>query len=584
MAGLDDPLSRDGSWGNAPYVPPAPFSDGQSPYSSPAAGRAADTLTYDDFSDVVPGGLQLIYDTFSDRVPASQQAQSSYGRSFVTGPGSQGKGDAPHVPPAPFIDGQPLYSPPVTPSTGQAADALDYDDFSDVVPGGLQRAYDAFSDRAATAQQSWSSYDTAVSGSNAPLVTDQQQSASPSFTTLAGKALSFLNPIGSAQAAEPGKPLNLEHVDPERATPDGAGHPTPLAGYPIEVDIHDPDRFQRAVDILSGAYKPGKIESAIRGENHGASFGLAPRFRATAAASGMSSLFPLSGPFGAARMEAEAIAPSIFGHSATDRYNQVRSMEEAADALAARENPGTYTSAAIAGGLGTTLLIPESAIGRVASAGKTVATRAWQVGRELFAGGKAAEQAGSIARPLLREGEELLGGEAATSEAAGAANPPVPRSETPADPLAIPRAIASTAEKIAQTQFQGSGRPPQDTQKPAKDVASVLARLQVHLESAVAKFEEEGYTYKQRDSLKIEPWRAAQFRGTRIHTFFNKLVEDDPNVNWLEITPLFNEGPDLIDRENKIWYDVTTYGQWDRNEHVRRYTQGYGQGYPLLYK
>ena len=172
--------------------------------------------------------------------------------------------------------------------------------------------------------------------------------------------LSGANPTASpvADVPAPASP-NVSTFPPDKP-PVGEPSRVPLSGYAIEVAPNDSEAFQRAYDILSGNIHPSRTESAVRGALQGASYGLSAASRAAAVASGISSFVPGSNLLGAVRLGAEAIAPSIFGHAATDRYDQTVSMERAAHALAERDNPVIYNASELAGNL-----IADRAIGGV---------------------------------------------------------------------------------------------------------------------------------------------------------------------------------------------------------------------------
>jgi len=109
---------------------------------------------------------------------------------------------------------------------------------------------------------------------------------------------------------------------------------------------------------------------------------------------------------------------------------------------------------------------------------------------------------------------------------------------------------------------------------------SVDARLAEHVDTAIAKFEAEGFTAKQAAALAENPGLEAAFRGDRIDTFFKEAVQADSELQHLEITPRFKFGPDVFDPAANKWWDVTTPAQWDR--HVIKYESGFGQGSPLF--
>ncbi len=116
----------------------------------------------------------------------------------------------------------------------------------------------------------------------------------------------------------------------------------------------------------------------------------------------------------------------------------------------------------------------------------------------------------------------------------------------------------------------------------AADTApSIEAQLQTHLDNAVARFDQEGFTPNQAAALVKNPNLGAAYRGSQIDTFFKESVSADANLQNLQITPRFKFGPDVFDPANNVWYDVTTPAQW--GNHVLKYTPGFGQGVPLFH-
>lgn len=112
-------------------------------------------------------------------------------------------------------------------------------------------------------------------------------------------------------------------------------------------------------------------------------------------------------------------------------------------------------------------------------------------------------------------------------------------------------------------------------------LANDAALLQQHLDDAIKRFEEEGFTQKQGIRLKTNPNLQAAFKGERIDTFFKELVSADPRLQHLNVTPRFKFGPDVFNPATKTWWDVTTKGQWEA--HVNKYTSKFGTGIPLIY-
>lgn len=115
----------------------------------------------------------------------------------------------------------------------------------------------------------------------------------------------------------------------------------------------------------------------------------------------------------------------------------------------------------------------------------------------------------------------------------------------------------------------------------AETAPSIEAQLQTHLDNAIARFAQEGFTPNQAAALVKNPNLEAAFRGTQIDTFFKESVSADANLSNLQITPRIRFGPDVFDPANKVWYDVTTPAQWQ--SHVLKYNPGFGQGVPLFH-
>lgn len=162
----------------------------------------------------------------------------------------------------------------------------------------------------------------------------------------------------------------------------------PLRLGPIEVDYRDPDAVQRAYetltstrkDTLSGDGRPDTNESFIRGARQGAGLNFADEARGVAEASGLPSWLPGAQLVGGARLAGEYVAPGVFGHGATDRYNQTVSQERASDEAAQQANPGTYFGGEIAGSVATLPLAPVLAPVKVAEGAGVVARGAAATG------------------------------------------------------------------------------------------------------------------------------------------------------------------------------------------------------------
>jgi RHS repeat-associated protein len=106
------------------------------------------------------------------------------------------------------------------------------------------------------------------------------------------------------------------------------------------------------------------------------------------------------------------------------------------------------------------------------------------------------------------------------------------------------------------------------------------ARLTVHLERALVQFTEQGFTPKQVNRLLYNTKLEAAFRGERIDTFFKRLVQADPELRHLRVTPMFRFGPDVYDPVRRVFWDVTTQRDWAR--HIK-YIADYGSPTGLFY-
>ena len=88
-------------------------------------------------------------------------------------------------------------------------------------------------------------------------------------------------------------------------------------------------------------------------------------------------------------------------------------------------------------------------------------------------------------------------------------------------------------------------------------------------------------TRRQERAAARKPYLAEMFRGDVIDTAAKRFVERNGVVDGLNITGRFKAGPDfhLEIGGQKVWWDMTTTGQW--NSHVTRYGEQWGQGFHL---
>jgi hypothetical protein len=106
------------------------------------------------------------------------------------------------------------------------------------------------------------------------------------------------------------------------------------------------------------------------------------------------------------------------------------------------------------------------------------------------------------------------------------------------------------------------------------------ALLQAHLDEALARFAQEGLTAAQERALISNPSLRAMFEGERFDAFFRQSVARDPSLQFLELTPRGQFGPDIWDPVQLRWWDVTTPTQW--GSHLQKYWL-FGDGIPLFH-
>jgi len=117
---------------------------------------------------------------------------------------------------------------------------------------------------------------------------------------------------------------------------------------------------QKSAEELSFKEPIGGTEAALRGVQSGYMFGYGPQVTAAASASGMlptgdkvPPAYEMAGPVetmvGAGRLGLEALSPSVFGTSATERYNQVLEQEKAAREAARQQHPNLSMAGELTG-------------------------------------------------------------------------------------------------------------------------------------------------------------------------------------------------------------------------------------------
>jgi RHS repeat-associated protein len=124
---------------------------------------------------------------------------------------------------------------------------------------------------------------------------------------------------------------------------------------------------------------------------------------------------------------------------------------------------------------------------------------------------------------------------------------------------------------------------------PVRAVAAALWRdvtfsqtraLQAHLDAAVARFAEQGFTLSQARAIARNPSLEPAFRGERIDTFFRQSFARNP-VPGIVLTPRGQFGPDAYSVTRSMWWDVTRSTQW--SAHVIKYNPSFGYGVLLRY-
>jgi hypothetical protein len=110
----------------------------------------------------------------------------------------------------------------------------------------------------------------------------------------------------------------------------------------------------------------------------------------------------------------------------------------------------------------------------------------------------------------------------------------------------------------------------------ARSESAILSGIK---RQAIARYASEGLTDAQEAALINNPGLRGAFRGDRIDAIFKELVETDPRLQHLVVTPRAKFGPDVFNPMSHQWWDVTTPADWAK--HVRKYTDFFGEGSPL---
>jgi RHS repeat-associated protein len=110
------------------------------------------------------------------------------------------------------------------------------------------------------------------------------------------------------------------------------------------------------------------------------------------------------------------------------------------------------------------------------------------------------------------------------------------------------------------------------------NAAETTARLQSHVDEAVAQFErgDIGLSRAQSDTLVSNPNLEAAFRGQVIDNAAKGAARQDEALSHLWTSRPGEFGPDFHDVVTNTWWDITTTRQW--NAHVDRYANPFGAG------
>lgn len=102
----------------------------------------------------------------------------------------------------------------------------------------------------------------------------------------------------------------------------------------------------------------------------------------------------------------------------------------------------------------------------------------------------------------------------------------------------------------------------------------------MHVDEAIARFEEAGMTPRQEAALERSPNLQRAFRGSRIDEFAKATIMQDPELREIITAPDFVREPDIIDSVLPDWFDITTRRDWQR--HLERYAETHGTDAGLL--
>lgn len=114
------------------------------------------------------------------------------------------------------------------------------------------------------------------------------------------------------------------------------------------------------------------------------------------------------------------------------------------------------------------------------------------------------------------------------------------------------------------------------------DVAGTTARLQAHVDQAVADYDSGAISMSARQARAAgrNPNLEQTYRGQVIDSAVKNAVRNDSDLSHLWVSRSGEFGPDFHDIGTGTWWDVTTPGQW--LNHVDSYTDPFGAGIGLF--
>jgi hypothetical protein len=165
------------------------------------------------------------------------------------------------------------------------------------------------------------------------------------------------------------------------ATRDDAG-PADFHGLvvPVGVPPKPPLDHPPPEGVFGTTDNPTMLQSGLRGAAQGATLGFGDELHGLMMAGGDDSGTPGSALIGGVKVAAQSLAPSIFGTSAKDRYDQVVEEERQANEIARQNNPGSYFTGELGGSVASMGVLPALAPFKAAEAAPVLTRAAAKVG------------------------------------------------------------------------------------------------------------------------------------------------------------------------------------------------------------